>query len=187
MFKKDHEKIGKIILHWSGRTVAAQYFLPPEPIPCERVLMFATDLSALEFTILLGTMIGTDYKREPLRTDRYTTVFDFISRRAWKDNGHPSRPMAIHITVHTGHRMILVYFCRPPEVPDKKFPPTAQMEFLTGQDLMHALMFIDDLFEENSSSPINDIGCIKRHISQKEDVTKKILYTLRNPISSYNI
>ena len=78
--------------------------------------------------------------------------------------------------------MMLVYFCRPPEVPDEKSMPVAQIEFLTGQDLAQALMFIDDLFEENSSSPINDIGRIKRHISQKEDAKMKIIYTLRNPI-----
>lgn len=178
MFKKSGEEVGEIDVHWMGNAVVAQYFMLSRPNPHERALELASNLSAIEFLNLFCLLIGTDYECLPVETNRYMTVFDFIAHRAWRASPHPPRPLTIHLVVRTGHRMVSAYFSRPPEV-----IKAAQIEFLTARDLMHALAFIDNLFEENSSSQKNDLERIERYASKGTDMTTTIIYTLRNPIS----
>lgn len=182
MFKKGTESILRIITYWTGNTIQVFYFLDGLPIPTRCTLNFADNLSAIEFLVLFNTMISPDYKCEPPEINRHTTVFDVIAQQDRQPLRKPLRPLAIDITLHTGHRMMFIYFRKPAEPLDRRLPPIGQIEFLTAKDLSQAVRFLDDLFEPNSSSKENGIRQLLREISDGRDITTSIVYTLKNPV-----
>ena len=187
MFKKDNEAIPKIDTRWAGSAIITRYFMPSRPNPRERLLEFATNASAIEFLGFFGTLMATDYQCAPREISRQMTIFDIIAHRTWIAADKAIRPLAIHLTIHTGHRMIFAAFHHSTESPKYRPSPIAQIEFLTMRDLLRAILFLDDLFEENSSSRENGIKKIKEYILARQDIGVSVVYTLKNPILSYNI
>jgi hypothetical protein len=182
VFKKGADPIANIITKWAGDIIEVYYFFEGHSIPFRWKLAFADNLSAIEFLILFNTLLRIDYESAPPEIDRRANVFDFIATRVWQPVKKPVRPMAIDITLYTGHRMMFVYFRKPAEPLDHRLPPIGQIEFLTEGDLVQAIRFLDDLFEPNSSSKENGIKQLLRDIVNGGDLAASIVYTLKNPV-----